>query len=95
MELSDSCPDYGQGNLPPSCSMEFVQGQCCPALRCTNPDGTVTDFTKNPELTRVPVYGVIGTGYTGFRPGYVPGHTNTIAGHSSELWLPLCGFKEL
>lgn len=64
--------------------MVNVAGQCCPSLRCTNPDGTVTDPTKNPGNTKVPVYGVIGSGYSGFRPGYIPGHTNIVGGNSSE-----------
>ncbi|KAK7115067.1 hypothetical protein V1264_001009 [Littorina saxatilis] len=77
------CPDYGLGNLPPTCKLTTVQGQCCPTLSCTNPDGTVTNPSKNPQLTKVPVFGVITAGYSGFRPGYVPGHSNTIAGHSN------------
>jgi hypothetical protein len=77
------CPDYNQGNMPPQCHLQNVQGQCCPALTCTNPDGTVVNPQLNPTGTHVPVYGVMVPGYSGFRPGFTPSDTNTISGQNS------------
>ncbi|KAL5022346.1 hypothetical protein ScPMuIL_001501 [Solemya velum] len=69
------CASYS--NLPQSCYMVNTTGQCCGRPMCRLPSGAVIDALTGTGQTGLVVVGSYSGGFTGLRPGYIPGFSGT------------------